>query len=183
VAGGTFDRPDALSGAECAALIALAEAKGLEPAPVYGRDGAALVNARMRSAAHVLIARGGAADWLFARLDALFAQGAAAFDTQADPLFEPVQIVLYRPGDHFHWHSDAGADRIEARLLSASVELSDPADYRGGLLEIAPARMAPERAPPRGHATLFPSRALHRVTPVTDGMRYALVAWTGLNAA
>jgi PKHD-type hydroxylase len=32
---------------------------------------------------------------------------------------------------------------------------------------------------PRGGARLFPSRAIHRVTPVTRGVRHALVAWTG----
>jgi PKHD-type hydroxylase len=123
------------------------------------------------------------APWLFDRLDALFTEAAVFIGTIVDPVFEPVQIVRYRTGDHFQWHTDAGVDRGDARRISASVELSDPAAYEGGLLEIAPGRMLPQRAPPRGHATLFPSRALHRVTPVTRGTRYALVAWTGLNPA
>jgi PKHD-type hydroxylase len=61
-----------------------------------------------------------------------------------------------------------------------SVELSERADYDGGELEIVPALMGRARTLPRGSAQLFPSRALHHVTPVVRGRRWALVAWTGL---
>ena len=129
----------------------------------------------------MLVARDAESAWLFDRLDALFAEAAEAIGLPVDALSEPVQVVRYGVGDHFQmWHSDAGHDLGERRRLSASIELSDPADYAGGLLEIAPMRMMPSRAPSQGHATIFPSRALHHVTPVTHGVRHALVAWTGL---
>ncbi len=74
---------------------------------------------------------------------------------------------------------DAGTDRYFERQVSLSVELSDPADHDGGLLEIAPAMVGAPRTLPQGGARLFLSRAIHRVTPVTRGERWALVAWTG----
>jgi len=162
--------------------LALAAGREGRAAPLSGYDGEVVDPAR-RSARTVLVARDDESAWLFDRLDALFAEAGRALDLPVDPLAGPVQVVRYGVGDHFQmWHSDAGHDLSERRRLSASVELSDPSDYAGGLLEIAPARMMPGRAPGQGHATIFPSRALHHVTPVTRGVRHALVAWAGLNA-
>ena len=178
-----YDRDGAFSSAECTAILALAEARGGRPAPLTGYDGETVDPAR-RSATTALVERDGESEWLFDRLDALFAEAGAALGIPVDALNEPVQVVRYGVGDHFQlWHSDAGHDLQERRRLSASIELSDPADYEGGLLEIAPMLMLPACAPGQGHATIFPSRALHHVIPVTRGIRHALVAWTGLHAA
>jgi PKHD-type hydroxylase len=177
-----FDWPDFLGEGECAAAIALAAQRQSVAAPVYGGDGGT-VNPAMRRARTCLLERDAETAWLFARLDALFAAAAPRFGVAVDPLFEPVQVIRYGPGDHFQlWHSDAGLDRVDQRRLSASIELSDPGSYEGGLLEIAPGRMLPQHSPGQGHATIFPSRMLHHVTPVTRGVRHALVAWAGLNA-
>jgi PKHD-type hydroxylase len=176
------DRPDAFSAAECDAIVALGLAAALEPATVFegGRD---QVVPGLRQAERCYWPREVAGGWIHARLDALFAEAGALFDLAVEPLFEDIQFVRYGVGDHFQtWHSDAGADRGEARLMSLSVELSEPGDYDGGVLEIAPAVGLP-RSLPRGGARLFPSRAIHRVTPVTRGVRHALVAWTGRRAS
>ena len=178
-----YDRSGAFSGAECAAILDLAAARGSRPAPLSGYDGET-VDRERRSATTTLVERDAESAWIFDRLDALFAEAAAVLGLPVDPLREPVQIVRYGVGDHFAmWHSDAGHDLGERRRLSASVELSRPGDYDGGLLEIAPMRMLPRQAPGQGHATIFPSRALHHVIPVTRGVRYALVAWAGLDSA
>jgi PKHD-type hydroxylase len=183
VGAGIFERAAAFTTEECAALIGVADALGGEAAPVYGSAGAQ-VNVALRSATTVVLTRQFEHEWVFARLDDLFASAAQLWAIQVERVLESVQLVRYGPGDHFQmWHSDAGGDRGEARLVSASIELSWPADYEGGRLEIAPWRMLPQHAPPQGQATLFPSRCLHRVTPVERGVRYALVAWTGLNPA
>ena len=168
---------DALSGAECDAAIALAKGR-LAPAPVYGGDGP-MVQPVMRDVASALIARA-EAGWLFEKLDGLFARGAAAFDLPVGPVTEPIQILRYDTGGHFQmWHSDAGGDRVEQRRISMSVELSALADHEGGALEVVPELVGRPRELARGGAHLFPSRALHRVGPVTRGTRWALVAWTG----
>ena len=175
-----LDRPDAFAAAECDAIEAIAGSRTMEPATVFGSAGDE-VAPNLRRAERCHLQRGYSPAWLFDRLDALFAEGAAHFGLAAEPVFEPIQLVRYGPGDHFQsWHSDAGTDRCSERQVSLSVELSDAADYDGGVLEIAPATLGAARTLPRGGARLFPSRAIHRVTPVTRGERWALVAWTGV---
>jgi PKHD-type hydroxylase len=128
--------------------------------------------------------RGEATAWFFDRLDALFADAAASLGIAVAPMTEPVQILRYAPGDHFQaWHTDAGADRHGDRLLSVSVELSDLGAHEGGDLEILPDLIGKARTLKRGGARFFPSRALHRVTPVRSGVRWALVNWTPPAAA
>ena len=170
--------PNAFTPAECEAIIGMATGGG-EAAPVWG-DGFYHVDRSQRDVPTSLHPRGAANAWLFDRLDALFAQAAAAFALPVGRIGEPIQILRYDVGCHFQtWHSDAGRDAHERRRISMSVELSERSDYDGGELEIVPERVACLRTLPRGSAQLFPSRALHRVTPVTRGRRWSLVAWTG----
>lgn len=177
-----LDFPEAFSPAECEAIVARAARTPLEPATVWSGV-ADHVDTRTRLAERCYWARDAETAWIHARLDALFAEAAARFETEVDPVFEPIQFVRYGVGAHFRtWHSDAGADRYEERRLSASVELSRPGDHDGGVLEIAPA-MGLARTLPQGGARLFRSRMIHRVTPVTRGTRHALVAWTGKRSA
>lgn len=85
---------------------------------------------------------------------------------------------------HYSWHVDRGVDHtsISPRKLSMVVQLSDPAEYEGGNLELLVgehATLIPKQA---GLIAFFPSYVLHRVTPVTSGTRYSLVGWiTGPN--
>ena len=172
------DIRDAFTAAEADALIALAGAGPSEAGPVWG-EGGYRVDPEYRDVATALRTRD-EAGWAFDRLDALFRGAGAATGVSVRPLTEPVQILRYDVGCHFRtWHSDAGYDRGAGRVLSVSVELSEAEDYEGGLLEIVPDTVGRPRTLPRGGARFFPSRALHRLTPVTRGTRWALVAWTG----
>lgn len=87
---------------------------------------------------------------------------------------EPTQLAEYRVGDEYDWHLDIGPGAAALRKLSLSVQLTDPGEYEGGELEIRGAGMALRE---RGTAIIFPSFLLHRVTPVTRGIRRSLVAW------
>jgi PKHD-type hydroxylase len=65
------------------------------------------------------------------------------------------------------------------RKLSAVLQLSDENSYSGGKLELTDTGTVP---PPndiikQGTLIYFPSFTYHRVTPVTSGIRYSLVAW------
>ena len=64
------------------------------------------------------------------------------------------------------------------RKLSVSLLLSDPDDYDGGDLQFKFGEEEQTAERERGMMTLFLSWSLHRVTPVTRGTRYSLVAWT-----
>jgi PKHD-type hydroxylase len=93
---------------------------------------------------------------------------------------ESAQIARYtadRQG-HFGWHSDIGQGTLAARRkLTVVVQLSDPADYDGGALDIWPDAQTRTADTARGSATIFPSFTLHRVTPVTRGTRHSLTLW------
>jgi len=172
-------RPNAFAAAECDAIVALGAAAPVEAGPVF-IAAAYGIDPDSRNVRATLHARADAPAWLFDRLDALFAEGARAFGLAVGPMAEPLQILRYAEGCHFtRWHTDSGLDRRDERKVSLSIELSEPGDYEGGVLEVMPDTVARPRALARGGAHLFPSRALHRVGPVTRGVRWALVAWTG----
>jgi PKHD-type hydroxylase len=93
---------------------------------------------------------------------------------------ESAQIARYgaeRQG-HFGWHSDIGRSGLAGRRkLTLVVQLSDPAAYDGGMLELWPDATVTAAPRARGTAVLFPSFVLHRVTPVTRGTRWSLTLW------
>lgn len=174
-----YEVPQAFGEAECEALIALGERVGLVPATVWAGAGDQ-VDAAVRSAMTSHHPRGPDTDWIYDRLDPLFAEAGEAFGLAVGPVAEALQILRYEEGGHFRaWHSDAGYDAMERRLVSVSVELSELGDHDGGDLEIVPDSVGRRRTLGRGGARFFPSRAIHRVTPVTSGVRHALVIWTG----
>ena len=94
------------------------------------------------------------------------------------PMHDTMQLARYDAEDQgfFRWHADTVPEDL-TRKISISVPLSDPSEYEGGLFEFneggAP-RVVPQRA---GCPLMFPSWLLHRVSPVTSGRRYSLVAW------
>lgn len=65
------------------------------------------------------------------------------------------------------------------RKLSVSVQLSDPDSYVGGDFEFTKCGQTPNPVNIRTQGTVivFPSITYHKVTPVTGGRRYSLVAW------
>jgi PKHD-type hydroxylase len=88
---------------------------------------------------------------------------------------EPLHCVKYEVGGFFKWHQDSGNQKID-RKISISVQLSDHSDYEGGDLEFSGLREM-QLIKRRGNVIAFPSYLTHRVTPVTKGTRYALIAW------
>ncbi len=118
--------------------------------------------------------------WLFEKLAGVCRQvNAERFKLELLGFTEPLQLAEYGPGGHYDWHLDFGAGRFSIRKLSFIVQLSDPADYEGGAVEVMAANEA--NSFPRGQGTmiLFPSFVLHRVAPVTRGSRCSLVGWIG----
>lgn len=173
------DVPQAFDAAECDSLIALGERVGLVPATVWAGAGDQ-VDAAVRSAWTSHHPRGPETGWIYDRLDRLFAEAGKALGLAVGPVAEALQVLRYDEGSHFRtWHSDAGYDAMERRLVSVSVELSPLGAHDGGDLEIVPDTIGKRRTLERGGARFFPSRAIHRVTPVTRGVRHALVIWTG----
>jgi PKHD-type hydroxylase len=96
--------------------------------------------------------------------------------------YEPAQLGLYKAKDkgHYDWHVDGGMKQGTPRKLSMALLLSDTDDFKGGNLEIKAVNDEPVTVEQKqGRAWFFPSWALHRVTPVTKGIRRSLVIWVG----
>jgi len=108
----------------------------------------------------------------------------AAFLSAALPhsVFPPL-FNRYAGGEEFGLHVD-NAIRFHgptgARIrtdLSATLFLTDPAEYGGGELEIESSFGTLSYKLPAGHMLLYPSTSLHRVTPVTRGERVSCFFW------
>lgn len=95
--------------------------------------------------------------------------------------FERIQYTEYNSvtKDHYDWHLDLGAnDATSHRKISITIQLSPSNSYEGGILEINKGGIT--KVPKeKGLITIFPSYLLHRVTPVTKGIRRSLVLWVG----
>jgi PKHD-type hydroxylase len=96
---------------------------------------------------------------------------------------EPMQLGLYteQQQGHYDWHTDAApSDRAVPRKLSLSMLLSDPSDFEGGEFQVKTSNDAVQTLETlKGRAWFFPSYTLHRVAPVTKGVRRSLVLWVG----
>ena len=94
-----------------------------------------------------------------------------------------MQYTIYDGKDegHYGWHQDdqvsLGPGRVSSRKISLTIQLSDPSEYEGGDFQFYHARELDEEIKEKGTILLFPSSHMHRVTPVTKGIRKSLVAW------
>jgi PKHD-type hydroxylase len=91
-----------------------------------------------------------------------------------------VQLARYDSSDQgfYGWHTDFSGAR-PLRKLSITIQLSTSEDYEGGDLELLYDKEPYRLDRSRGTFLIFPSFMLHRVTPVTRGTRWSLVAWVG----
>lgn len=91
------------------------------------------------------------------------------------------QYAVYDGGGHFDWHKDYGRaygePGQEPRKLTLSLQLSDGADYDGCDLEVRGGNEIDIAPRERGALIAFPANVLHRVTPLTRGVRKSLVIW------
>lgn len=90
---------------------------------------------------------------------------------------KPPLFSRYVPGMEYGNHVDdaiMGGMRMD---LSFTLFLSDPETYDGGELVIDSTAGEQEIKLPAGSAVLYPATSLHRVAPVTRGVRLAAVTW------
>jgi PKHD-type hydroxylase len=84
--------------------------------------------------------------------------------------------TYYGDGGHYDWHADLGPG-ISNRKLSVVLQLSDPGEYEGGELQMNVGSSILTVPQELGLICFFPSFLLHRVTPLTSGVRKSLVTW------
>ncbi|WP_193367363.1 2OG-Fe(II) oxygenase [Pelagibius marinus] len=118
--------------------------------------------------------------WLFEQLrKRLDAVNNRFFHLKLAGFTEPLQLGCYGPEDHYGWHLDIGRGENRIRKLSFVVQLSDPEDYDGGVLQITTDGRPTAMLHEQGAMIAFPAFILHRVTPVMRGLRRSLVGWIG----
>lgn len=105
------------------------------------------------------------------------------FNFDLTGFYESMQLSIYSQDskDHYSWHIDSGikTDAVP-RKLSMSLLLSDPREFEGGELQVKVFNdEAHTLEAKKGRAWFFPSYTLHRVTPVTRGIRRSIVLWIG----
>lgn len=91
---------------------------------------------------------------------------------------EPLQVQAYRPGGFYSWHMDLGDGNMSTRKISVVVLLNNVKQFKGGKLEFwTGSNRGQNLEVQQGDAVMFPPYLLHRVTPVTEGLRHTMVGW------
>ena len=125
-------------------------------------------------------------EWLYKKLhDCIIRANAENWNFTITSIDTDIQYSEYNASQngHYSWHTDIDAGEFSLRKLSLTVQLSDPSEYEGGNLEFFTGGNYKTMKKPvekeKGLVTIFPSYMLHRVTPVTKGIRKSLVLWVG----
>jgi PKHD-type hydroxylase len=118
--------------------------------------------------------------WIFHRLLDLIMDVNRSY--RYDLMFlESLQFTIYdQQGDHYGYHTDFNPEGLggNIRKISFSLQLSNESDYQGGDLEMMICDTGKFNAvKDQGSVTFFPSYTMHRVTPITHGVRDSLVGW------
>jgi len=92
-----------------------------------------------------------------------------------------IQFAVYNKGDFFKKHRDTINVNINgrehARLITMSINLSDPAEYEGGELEVYHNGKTVTLDKDPGSYIIFPAVLTHQANEVTNGTRQAIVTW------
>ncbi len=116
-------------------------------------------------------------NWIYERVIEAVHQANANFFKYSGMSILPFDVLEYKVGGKFDWHMDSGiAYPYTERLLSIILFLSESSDYEGGQLEFMPT-LKHNLTFEQGHIMIFPSHIVHRVSPVTKGIRRSIVSW------
>jgi len=121
--------------------------------------------------------------WIFDKMNFIIEQSNTnyyGFDLYG---YDSLQYTTYFANNEgkYDWHMDSCMDTIigigETRKLSVTLLLDD--NFEGGEFQINAGTEKYGKTLPakKGRAIVFPSYMIHRVTPVTRGIRRSLVAW------
>lgn len=89
------------------------------------------------------------------------------------------QFTEYNTGDFYEWHTDGDESLYSDRYCSIVIQLNT--NYKDGDLEIKTSNNEVISVTKGvGNLVIFLSSKKHRVTPITNGIRYTLVNWVGV---
>lgn len=118
--------------------------------------------------------------WIFDKTSFLVKEANQQFyRTDLFGFTEKLQITKYEKGNFQNWHMDMGHGGYSIRKLTFSIQLSAPEDYEGGEFEVLAYYDPMGFSKDQGTIIVFPTYVVHRVKPVTKGIRYSLIGWIG----
>jgi PKHD-type hydroxylase len=120
--------------------------------------------------------------WLWEKITKVIAEvNSQYFKFDLTGCYTPMQLGVYKASDsgHYDWHTDTSpTERNAPRKLSMSLLLSDSSEFEGGEFQVKAIDDNIQTLDTRrGRAWFFPAYTLHRVAPVTKGVRRSLVLW------
>lgn len=116
--------------------------------------------------------------WIYKKLsDAVLQANQERYQFDLVGYNDYLQLTEYGEGEFFDWHLDFSAGDVSTRKLSITIQLSDAEDYEGGELQFMINNKTVTAPQSKGTAVMFPSFIMHRVTPVTKGVRRSIVGW------
>jgi PKHD-type hydroxylase len=158
------------------------QARNVQQKAAVGGGGVGAVDSSIRRSGLHWLPNTPDTQWVFETLaHAVSALNAKFFKFDLTGFGEHIQLTNYDESEKgmYGWHVDMGPHTDSpCRKLSIVLQLSDPVDYEGGVLELQPqGKEVIKMRKQRGLIVAFPSWTLHQVTPVTQGNRQSLVAW------
>jgi PKHD-type hydroxylase len=164
---------------DCAKIIDIGRSKSLYDGRIYSH-GMQVVDPVIRDSKIVFLTPGADMDWVFRRLtDVVMQLNSQFFQFDLWGFTEHLQFTEYHaPGGKYEAHVDRTYKGV-IRKLSIVLQLTDETEYEGGDFELLDGSLNTPTKLMRKQGTLlaFPSYTLHRVTPVTLGIRNSLVGW------
>lgn len=172
---------DAFTPEECDRIVAMAQSDEFTPSRVAREDGP-VIDTSYRKSSCVTLPKNADTQWLQERIhEVVYEANEHIFKLDLEDLGN-MNVLRYVEGDHMVEHVDCGLAEPNGlqRKLSLSICLSDPEDFDGGELGIIMEQPSMMHAfkPPKGTILFFYSHVIHKVLPVTRGVRDCLVVFS-----
>jgi 2OG-Fe(II) oxygenase superfamily len=167
---------------ECQRIIDLTKHAYPTSASIGGSPDSSKISREIRSANIFVLENDDENKWIYEKIaNVISVVNTLHFDYDIIGITHGIQLIEYRADSqiqgHYNWHVDSGNGDAVYRKISLTVQLSDPSDYEDCELIINNHGTEVVGTKQRGSVHLFPSYMTHKVTPVTKGVRYALVIW------
>jgi PKHD-type hydroxylase len=179
--------PAVFSARQCDRVLAQCAELASVDAVLEAEDGGEVGDSSIRRARIAWVPPTDDTWWIYEKLVRVTERANRRYRFDLTGFDEDLQFTVYdEPGAFYSWHQDGLDGRVGRRKLSIVVQLSDPADYDGGqlqLFDVYEDADGPELASfdaaarERGAVIVFPSFEYHRVLPLRSGVRCSLVTW------
>ncbi|HMC38603.1 MAG TPA: 2OG-Fe(II) oxygenase [Acidimicrobiales bacterium] len=169
-----------LSRSEVEAVLSAIDEQKMSQGRIGAQEGRNLVTA-VRSGAVQWLAAKDVGEAVFSHLYtlAIVANRERRWDFKLEGVTPNLQATRYSSdgGQHYSWHMDWGLGPTRSRKIGLVAHLSEPGDFDGGRLQLTAGSRPVDARQERGTVTVFPAFVMHRVTPVTRGVRLGAVLW------